>query len=492
MLPGYKIKTILFHGLYTPQFLFMKEIANGMFSFYKKILDMTFQYTKNKIILIILLFGCTNVFSQNKDTSSNEESNWSMHIQNTTVFQTHSSFSVPYSGDNSLNNNSENATSNTTTLFLGRKLWKNAALFFNGEATAGNGLSKTLGIAGFPNGEIYRVGDPKLTPFMARLYLQQTIPLKNSSYQYQKSDQNQIAQKIPDERIVITVGKFCISDFFDNNSYNHDARSQFLNWSLMAQGAWDFPADTRGYTRGFVVELIKPSWALRLAAVQVPRIANEMDMDWNLNKANSETFEYEQHYKIKNLPGIIRTSGFATFSKAPLYNDAIAAMKAGDSSLNEIIEGHTEASKYGSVKYGFGVNIEQTLSKNVGLFARYSWNDGHSASWAFTEIDRSLQAGISINGNLWKRKNDIFSLAGVINGLSPEHKNYLAAGGYGFLIGDGKLNYGHETIFETYYSCRILPFMFLSADYQMVINPAYNKDRKGPVHIPALRLHFEW
>jgi high affinity Mn2+ porin len=439
-----------------------------------------------------VLFGQFKDFNINQNKSGDSLANWTLHIQNTTVFQTHPAFKAKYFGLNSLDDAFESATSNTTTLFVGRKLWKNAAVYINPEVTGGNGLSKTKGLAGFSNGEIYRVGAAKLTPFIARAYVQQIIPLNKKS-ENQNSDINQLDGHVPSDRLVVSIGKFCVSDFFDDNTYNHDARSQFLNWSLMAQGAWDFPADVRGYTTGFVIELIHPTWALRFSSVRVPRIANDLPMDWNLAKANSETLEYEQHWKINNLKGAVRTTIFSTFSKAPLYKDAIAKMAVGDSSLNDIISGDAEApTYYGGVKYGFGINIEQALNKNVGWFARYSWNNGTSASWAFTEIDRSFQTGAEISG-LSKKKNDnVLGIAAVINGLSPDHKNYLQAGGYGFIIGDGKLNYAHEIVFEAYYRWRLASFATLSADYQLIVNPAYNKDRTGPVHIPAIRLHFEW
>ncbi len=444
------------------------------------------------IIIYSSVNGQFKDFNVNENRSSDSLADWTVHFQNTTVFQTHPAFKAKYAGLNSLDNSQESATSNTTTLFIGRKLWKNAAFYFNPELTGGNGLSKTKGLAGFSNGEIYRVGSSALTPFIARAYLQQIIPLGEHSAK-QSSDINQFDGKIPSRRIVITVGKFCISDFFDDNTYNHDARSQFLNWSLMAQGAWDFPADVRGYTTGIVIELIHPTWALRFSSVRVPRIANGLPMDWNLSKANSETIEYEHHWKINNLNGTIRTTFFTTFSKAPLYKDAITKMANGDSSLNYIISGEAEApTYYGGLKYGFGINAEQALNNNLGWFARYSWNNGTSASWAFTEIDRSFQTGFEIRGLSKNKSDDALGIAIVINGLSPDHKKYLQAGGYGFIIGDGKLNYGNEAIFETYYRWHLTSFASVSVDYQLVVNPAYNTDRTGPVHIPSVRLHFEW
>ncbi|PSL42703.1 carbohydrate-selective porin (OprB family) [Chitinophaga niastensis] len=446
-----------------------------------------------KIFYLVFIFCISqNAFSQ---TVSDSSKKWTAHFQLTSVYQSHNSFSPKYSGVNSLDTAQEEALSLTTTLFLGRRLWKGAAIYFNPEISGGSGLSKTTGIAGFPNGEIYRVGNPKLTLFIARAYLEQTFAVGNSSDEFQEDGKNQLATMLPSSRITIRVGKFCISDFFDNNSYNHDARSQFLNWSMMSNGSWDFPADTRGYTKGIEIELVKPAWAIRFAAVQVPKIANGLPMDWNLLKGNSETLEYERKWHVQHHPGAIRATGFMTFSKAPYYKDAIDAIHTGDTArsayLIGVLSGNTEATSYGGVKYGFGINGEQEVANGVGVFTRISWSDGHSGTWAFTEIDRSLQAGINLSGSLWRRPNDNFALGGAVNGLSSQHRDYLAAGGVGFIIGDGKLNYAPEYIFETYYKATLNKFIALSLDYQCILNPGYNKDRHGPISVPGVRVHIE-
>ena len=299
--------------------------------------------------------------------------NWTVHFQLSTVYQSHNAFSPKYSGPNSLDTAHEEALSLTTTLFLGRRLWKGAAVYFNPEVTGGTAFSKTTGIAGFPNGEIYRIGNPKPTLFIARAYLEQVIPLNDSGVDMMGDDKNQLRGMQPASRIVLRVGKFCISDFFDNNSYNHDARSQFLNWSLMSSGSWDFPADTRGYTGGIVAELIKPSWAVRFAAVQVPRIANGLPMDWNLLKGHSETLEFEQKWHVQHHPGAIRATGFITFSRAPFYTDAIKAMREDSvksAYLIAVLSGNQEAAAYGGAKYGFGISAEQEVARGVGVFAK--------------------------------------------------------------------------------------------------------------------------
>lgn len=416
--------------------------------------------------------------------------NWTIHAQLTTIYQYHPAFHADYSGLNSLSANSDAAISLTTTIFLGRKLWNGAAIYCNPELTGGQGLSGAHGIAGFPNGDIYRVGSPIPTPFLARVYLQQVIALKHSEYDVQESDKNQLGGKTPTSRVVLTLGKFGISDFFDANTYSHDTRSQFMNWSLMASGSWDFPADVRGYTYGFVAELIKPKWGIRVAFVTEPTIANGATLDLHVDKANSETIEGEKRWKVKGHLGVVRATGFIAFTRAPKYKDATAQLLMGDSTLEKIISGTEEGHTYGSIKYGFGVNAEQELTDYLGVFVRGNWSDGHTATWAFTEIDNNMQAGMSLNGKLWKRPVDTWGLAVTTNGISKDHQQYLEAGGHGFIIGDGRLNYARETVLETYYKAQIASFIALSLDYQFAINPGYNKDR-GPVHIIGVRVHFD-
>lgn len=417
--------------------------------------------------------------------------NWSYHFQLTAINQTHPAFKASYSGDNSLFNRAESKNlSLTTTMFLGRKLWSNGAIYFNPEITGGSGISAARGIAGFTNGETFRIGSTEPKLYIARLYFKQHFALKNTGYTVMESATNQVQEKIPDSRITITAGKICLADFFDLNAYSHDPRSQFMNWSLMSNGAWDYPADTRGYTEGIVVELVKPSWAVRFASVLEPRKANGLQLDYKVTKAHAETIEIEKRWTIKR-PGTIRFLFFHNLSQAPTYSTTLREVKNGDSSSVEVYTGVKEWKKYGGVKYGVGINAEQELSVSAGVFFRASFNDGKTATWAYTEIDRSVSAGINIKGSGWKRPNDNIGIAQVINAISPNHRAFLNAGLYGFIIGDGKLTYGTENITEIYYLAKITSSFFVSADYQFVNNPAYNKDR-GPVHVFAIRGHIEF
>jgi hypothetical protein len=444
---------------------------------------------KRIVIVAILLGSCAAGYSQYVFDTAGK---WTCHFQVSIVNQWRGSYSFPYAGPSSLDSNKEHALSVTATLFLGRKLWKNAAVYMNPELTGGSGLSGTHGIAGFPNGEIYRVGNPSPTPFIARLYIQQNIPIGDYEYEDVADDVNQVADQLPNSRLTINLGKFCLADFFDDNIYNHDARSQFLNWSLMQQGAWDFPADTRGYTSGLQVELVKPRWALRYAIVQVPKIANGLEMDWNFLRYNGQVLEYERKISLlDNKPGAVRLTAFLNTTRAPKYVEAVNRLKEGDSSLVPVLSGEELGPDIPSSKYGFSLNLEQDLGKGIGGFMRVGWNDGHTASWAFTDIDHSVQLGANARGVLWNRPLDNFGIAIAVNGISKYHQDYLKAGGWTFIIGDGNLTYAHEQILELFYRVSLIRFLHLGLDYQLVFNPAYNHDRRGPISIPGIRVHIE-
>ena len=418
---------------------------------------------------------------------------WTFHFQQSMVNQWHGAYHFAYSGPSSLDSNSETRLSMTTTMFIGRRLWKGAVAYFSPEVTAGNGLSFTHGIAGFTNGEIYRVGNPTPTPFIARGYLQQTFDLGGGA-EKREDGICQLAGAVPDTRLTINVGKFCLADFFDANTYSHDARTQFLNWALMAQGAWDFPADTRGYTSGIEVELVHPTWSLLYAFVQMSKMANALDMDWNLAKSNGQVIEFDHKLNlVGSRPGAIRANVFMNSSMAPKYADVVKQLKAGDDTDLAAVCASTKAgTTYGGLKYGFGINFEQEIAEGMGLFSRYSWNDGKTASWEFTDIDRSFQVGLSCAGSKWQRPTDVVGIAEVINGISKDHQDFLAAGGYTFIIGDGHLNYANEIITEAYYKIKIQKYVAVSLDYQLVFNPGYNRDRQGPISVPGLRVHVEF
>lgn len=443
--------------------------------------------------IAILSLGCitTAIYAQrdNNHNMLDSSDKWTYHFQFTGIMQWHPAFNAPYRGLNSLNDSAEHAFSLTSTIFLGRKLWKNAAFYFNPEVAGGRGLSGAVGIAGFPNGEVFRVGNPSPTAYVARAFIRQDIKLNSKNTEENLDDEiNQVEELRPGSRITITAGKFSLADVYDRNAYSHDPRTDFMNWALMGNGAWDYPANTRGYTSGIIIEIIKPTWAVRFSETLVPETANGSIMDLQLDRARGETLEFEKNFEMKGHKGVLRFLAFRNFSRAGNYMNAISNFKNGtDYSLNI-----NTLTLYGGMKYGFCLNAEQELSGNTGSFVRLGWNDGRTATWMFTEIDQHASLGFDIKGTRWKRKGDEVGIAGTINGISDDHWSFLNFGGYGFIIGDGKLpHYGLECISELYYSCELTRTLWLTADYQFVVNPAYNRDR-GPVHVWAVRAHIEF
>lgn len=430
------------------------------------------------LILSIISLTTTIATAQITDSSLNEKI--SFHTQATIITQFKPVFKAKYTGTNSLLSTAEQQTSITATLFAGAKLWKGASLFFNPEISGGAGLSGVYGVADATNGETFRVGTTEPKVYLARLFLRQVFKLNNNTV-YQSSGFNQLAGKTPAKYIGVTVGKIGVADYFDNNAYSHDPRTQFICWSLMGNGAWDYPANTRGYIPGIVIEYVTPTYQLRYGLSLVSLEANGNDIDYTIKKANSSTIEYTRNFSIKAKPGKIRILTYFTTTHMGNYNESVQ--------LNPQMPDIISNRKYGRTKYGFGINAEQAITKDAGMFFRTSWNDGKNETWAFTEIDHSISLGLSSNGNKWKRPNDNIGLAYVLSGISAPHRNYLQHGGKGFMLGDGKLNYGYEQLAELYYSAELkINSLYLSGFYQFLVNPGYNKDR-GPVNVFSIRFH---
>lgn len=433
------------------------------------------------ILIPILVIAQPALRAQQADTPVNKR--FSIHVQSTVIPQHHFDVMSPYAGMNSLLPHEPTRTSFTATLYAAYRFANHSYIVFNPEVAGGKGISKTLGIAGFPNGEIYRVGDPKPKPYIGRLYLEQRFPL--SSIKGQMDDeQNQVKENNNKEYISILAGKFSLTDFFGNTVYSHDPRTQFFNWSLMGQGGWDYPANTRGYTFGAVVQAVFSNWALRYANTFVPTEANGMNLQWKGGKAMGMVIEVEKDnlfYKDSAHNSVLHAGIFWNNARMGNYNQALKQPDAPDV---------TTTREFGRDKWGGYASLDNSFGY-FHFFVKGSWNDGKNETWAFTEIDRSGAAGVQLDGNLWKRNDDKLGVAYVANGLSKDHRNYLSAGGYGFLIGDGKLNYSAEQILEIYYSLGLLNHVYISPDYQFIANPAYNKDR-GPVHVVSVRFHVEF
>jgi high affinity Mn2+ porin len=409
---------------------------------------------------------------------------WNLFFQATSIGQYHDTFNSPYSGPFSLRDYMERDVSLTTTLFLGLRLEKNTMLYFDPEVAGGRGFSGVNGLANSSNGELPRVASAMPKPYVARLYVAHDFAF-GDEMEAVESDENQLAGQRPVNRYTVSAGRFTLTDFFDNNRYSHDPRSQFMGWGVMYNGAWDYPADVRGYTWGWVHEVHTCNWSFKYASAAMSRVANGLRFDRRLLRNRGDVFEVEHRYAIQSHAGAIRLLNYENHAYAGNYAEAIR--EAGVSSgAPDVIA----TRRNGTLKYGFGLNLEQEITKDIGVFARLGWNDGKTESFEFTAIDRLATGGVSITGRRWGRPFDTLGTELTTSGLSGVHALYLTLGGYDFLIGDGRLRYGPEYIWETYYSARMLPGVFASLDLQHVSNPAYNQDR-GPVWIASIRLHVE-
>lgn len=440
---------------------------------------------RNAQPLLLFIIGACLCSPQTTDSPPpNEPERWNLFYQATSIGQYHGRFHSPYEDALSLQDATERDVSLTTTLFLGLRLARYTQLYFDPEIAGGRGFSGVDGVANFPNGELPRVASATPKPYLARLYVTQDFAFGSEKEKF-SSDLNQLAGERPMTRYSVTIGRFTVTDFFDNNRYSHDPRTQFMGWAIMYNGAWDYPADTRGYTWGWVHEFHTRNWSLRYASAGEPRVANGPRFDRKILRNRGDMFEQERRYSIGQRPGAIRLLEYVNHARAGTYAEAIAlSQKTGGS------PDITATRRDGTVKYGVGLNVEQELAKDVGVFGRLGWNDGKTESFAFTAIDRLLNAGVSVTGTRWKRANDTVATAFTVSGLSGVHREYLALGGHDFLIGDGRLNYGAEGVWESYYSARLFPGFSTAIDLQHITNPAYNRDR-GPVWVASLRLHLE-
>jgi high affinity Mn2+ porin len=414
-----------------------------------------------------------------EDATFPPDSAWSLHGQTTYQLQTHGSFESPYEGTNSFQSRSETRGSFTATVFLGRRLWTGGEAYVNVEAIAGQGLSRVLGLAAPPNGETYRVDSTELKANLARLFLRQTFAL-GDKVETQEDEENRLAGRVPSHRLVVTVGKVSGTDIFDDNAYAHDPRTQFNNWSLWANGAWDYPADTRGYTWGLAVEWIRGPWSARLGFFMEPKEANGLEFDHDLAHAHGDVLEVAHRHALGGRPGAVRILGFWNHARMGVYRDALAASPTSPDV--------TSTRAPGREKYGFGLNVGQEIAPHVGAFLRAGWNDGKTEAWAFTEVERTVMLGVSLDGALWKRPDDAFGVGIAWNGVNADHRDYLAASGLGFMLGDGRLNAAAENVIDVFYRFAPVRFFAVSAEVERFTNPAFNRDR-GPVTVWGLRLH---
>jgi high affinity Mn2+ porin len=427
----------------------------------------------------------TGAVSAQDPASPQEQERWNLFYQATSIGDYHGTFPSPYEGPFSLQDTPERDVSLTTTLFFGLRLERNTQLYFDPEIAGGRGFSGVNGLANSPNGELPRVATATPKPYLARLYISHDFGFGDEK-ETVDTDANQLGGERPMNRYTVTVGRFSVTDFFDNNRYTHDPRSQFMGWAVMYNGAWDYPADTRGYTWGWVHELHTRHWSFRYASAAMPKVANGPRFDRRLFRDRGDAWEEEYRYQLRKHPGTVRLLEYQNHADAGDYAEAIRLAKQ-DGGVPDV----TETRRVGTLKYGTGLNVEQELTKDIGVFGRLGWSDGKTESFAFTAMDRLATGGVSVNGKSWHRPNDNVATEVTAGGLSAVHAEYLALGGHDFLIGDGALRYGPETIWESYYNARLFKGFFASFDLQHVNNPAYNRDR-GPVWIESVRLHVEF
>jgi len=355
------------------------------------------------------------------------------------------------------------------------------------EEAGGKGISDALGLAGFTNLDVVRNPTLGITPYLARGLVRYTIPLGGGEVELDRGWLN-LATKGSARRLEIIAGKMSLPDLFDQNDVGTDSHLQFMNWTDDQNGAWDYAANTRGYTDGLVLRYVAPGWAVRFGEALMPKVANGLFLDADLARARASNLELELHpVFFSHHPTVVRLLSYLNVANMGSYRAAIDDYRAGLVSVPDI----TAVRRQGRKKYGFGLNLQQDLPHHFEAYGRWGWGDGHNESFAYTEVDRTGQAGVGLRGDAWKRKLDRLGAAFVVNGLSGDHREYLALGGLGFLLGDGKLNYGTERIFEGYYTAHLWRGFWASFDLQHVTNPGYNRDR-GPVTVPSGRLHIDF
>jgi len=419
---------------------------------------------------------------------------WNWHAQSTAIVQGYPGLPAKYNGPNSLPTQGEARETISADVYAGFRLWNGAEAHFDVLTWQGFGLNDTFGIEAFPNGEAYKAGTSFPRSNIARLFIRQTMVLDNRHQDFVSGDQLTLAGKQDVSRLTFTIGRFSLKDIFDNNAYANDPRKQFMNWALMANAAWDYPSDALGYTTGAAVELNQLKWALRGGFFQIDRLRNAWTSEdqfftWpGYSGAGDGAFwrswgiasEFERRYGIGGHPGTIR---FLSYLNHGLFGSYRAALSEAGADISQ-----TRAYRG---KYGFGLNWEQEITRNIGVFSRVGWNDGKTEAWMFTDVNHSASTGVSVKGESWRRREDTLGLAGVMSGISRVNQEFLAAGGSGILDGDGTLNYGREKILETYYDFKVSKNLHAALDYQFIYDPAFNRDR-GPVSVFGTRVHWEF
>jgi hypothetical protein len=446
-----------------------------------------------RFLLAFLILASGSSFAQESEAPAlspvASDSFWSrfwISGQANFIRQQDPAFYAKYSGPNSFQPGREHATSRVLTLYTGFRIAPKLEILTDLETAGGAGLSQALGIAGFPNVDVVRNPSLSQAPYVARVMLHYTIPLSGDTTETTRNPLS-LASTVPVRRLELRIGKMSTVDFFDLNSVGSDSHLQFMNWAIVNNGAFDYAADTRGYTYGLVAEYYDKSWAARFGEMLMPTVANGITLDWDLARARGENFEFEYHPDLfPSRATVVRALAFVNHADMGSYREAIDGYLSGKDAVPDV----TLYRRQGAVKYGFGLNAEQELTPLWRAFARLGWNDGATESFAYTEIDRTAELGADFRGKPWHRLQDKLGAAFVVNGISGDHRRYLALGGDGFILGDGHLNYGLERVFESYYNAHVWRGVSVAVDYQYITNPGYNRDR-GPASVVGFRVHLE-
>jgi high affinity Mn2+ porin len=416
------------------------------------------------------------------------EERWNAKFQQTYIWQDKPAFNAPYTGANSLRTAQEEGRSSTVTAFFGYRPWQGGELYFDPEMSQSTAMSGLHGLGGLTNAEQQKSSGPNPVFYRARLFLRQTYGF-GGGQDGVESGQNQLAGMVDKRRLVVTVGNLAVTDIFDKNAYANDPRTQFTNWAFLTQGAYDYASDARGYSWGAAAEYYYDDWAFRIGRFMVPIQSNGLPLDTRISKYHGDQFEIEHSHTIGDQPGKVKVLVFRNKENMGSFADAIAYAQAngGTPDVANI--------RKDNVKIGYGLNLEQAIRSDVGLFVRASRNDGNTETYSFTEIENSISTGVAVKGDSWGRSDDTFGVAFAQNGLNAAHREYLALGGLGAFIGDGQINYRPEKIIEAYYNASIYKkkdkSVALMAGIQHITNPAYNADR-GPVNVFTLRIHSEF
>lgn len=421
---------------------------------------------------------------------------WDLHGQVTELPQGDFGFPAAYSGRNSLNSDGEIQETFTADLYVGARLWRGAEIYADGLLWQGYGLSRTEGIEDFPNGDAFKLGTTYPHFMFAHLFIRETFGLGGKTEKVADGPLALVGER-DISRLTLTIGRLTPMDMFDHNTYAQDSHTQFLNWAMQTNLAWDFPSDSVGYTTGLAVELNQPQWTLRTGFFQTPGTKNGFtadDLVLTFPSAGSSgkffsswgsAAEFERRYSAGARPGAVRFLGWVDKANMISYRQAAALLESGGPQTDL-----SPARAYRH-KYGFGLNVEQSITKDVGIFSRWGWNNGQTEGWMYTDANWTASIGASVSGSAWGHPNHSVGVAFVTSGASSSAQKFLEAGGTDIISGDGALTYGSEKVTELYYSLPLWKNVYATPDFEFVVNPAFNRSR-GPVPVFGVRLHWQF